>query len=374
MDNDGFLDLFVATNGNQLNRLFRNLGGGTFSEILANPITLTSTYSVGASWVDFDNDGDLDLFVGNGFGPSSGTRQQNDLYINDGAGVFTPDSGHAVVTDSGWSYGSAWGDYDSDGDVDLMVARWQFESENNTLYRNDTGSLNNWIHVDLVGIASNNTAIGARVRAFATVGGSPVWQMREVSAQPGYCVQNSPIVEFGLGDAAVVDTLEITWPSGLVETFTTLGINQSIRMVEGTGLCGGLDSDRDGWVDSGQVGLACAQDNCADVYNPSQTDGDGDGWGDACDNCPSISNPGQEDDNGNGVGNACDLVVGDANNDGNFTSSDVIYLVNHVFKGGPAPIPDPIVGDVNCSASLTSSDIIYMVNFVFKGGPPPCSI
>jgi hypothetical protein len=63
---------------------------------------------------------------------------------------------------------------------------------------------------------------------------------------------------------------------------------------------------------------------------------------------------------------------GDVNSSGVINSSDIIFLVNHVFKGGPQPACGGISGDVQCSGSITSSDIIYLVNFVFKGGPPPC--
>lgn len=65
-------------------------------------------------------------------------------------------------------------------------------------------------------------------------------------------------------------------------------------------------------------------------------------------------------------------MTGDVNMDGTITASDIIYFVNHVFKGGPAPLPVPEAGDVNCDQALTSADVIYLVNYVFKGGPGPC--
>jgi len=64
-------------------------------------------------------------------------------------------------------------------------------------------------------------------------------------------------------------------------------------------------------------------------------------------------------------------IRGDVNNNGSTTSSDIIYLVNYVFKGGPPPLPVVSEGDVNCSATITSSDVIFLVNYVFKGGPTP---
>lgn len=372
MDNDQDLDLFVTAQLGGTNRLFRNDGLSGFTEILVAPLTLSPTYSASATWVDYDNDADLDLFIARGWGPTNSTKQKNQLFNNDGLGNFTLTTGHPVVTDSGWSYGSAWGDYDGDGDLDLAVARWQFEAENNSLYRNDTGSFYNWIQLDLLGVQSNNTAIGARVYALAVVDGLPRWQMRELSSQDGYCTQNSPIVQFGLKTATTIDSLRVRWPSGQEDIYTGVSANQRLRVVEGVGLCGGLDSDRDGAVDPGETGLACVEDNCPTIHNVDQADSDGDGVGDVCDNCPNTFNPGQEDANSNGVGDLCDLKIGDANHDGVHTSADIIYLVNYIFKGGPAPLPVAAVGNVNCDLNITSADIIYMVNYIFKGGAAPC--
>ena len=68
-----------------------------------------------------------------------------------------------------------------------------------------------------------------------------------------------------------------------------------------------------------------------------------------------------------------DITRGDANDNGTITSSDIIYIVNYVFKIGPPPIPTEEVGDVDCTGAITSADVIYLVSFVFKGGPAPCA-
>lgn len=99
--------------------------------------------------------------------------------------------------------------------------------------------------------------------------------------------------------------------------------------------------------------------------------------GDSCDNCIDLFNPNQLDTNSNNIGDACECFVaitGDVNEPGSLTSSDVIAMVNFIFKGGAPYIPCEAAGDVNCSGTSTSADIIYMVNHVFKGGAAPCNV
>jgi hypothetical protein len=106
-------------------------------------------------------------------------------------------------------------------------------------------------------------------------------------------------------------------------------------------------------------------------------DTDNDGVVDYLDNCVTLSNPAQTDTDHDGKGDACDCRVamtGDVNINGARSTSDIIYLVNFIFKAGPAPLPCPATADVNCSGTIVSSDIIYLVNSVLKGGPPPCDI
>lgn len=124
-----------------------------------------------------------------------------------------------------------------------------------------------------------------------------------------------------------------------------------------------LDTDGDG------VGNVC--DNCPTKSNPSQIDTDGDGVGDACDNCPTVANPSQADSDGDGKGDACDYVCGDANGDGTVNIGDAVYIINFIFKGGPAPSPLD-AGDANCDHARNVGDAVYIINYIFKGGPAPC--
>ena len=137
-DGDGDPDLFV-TNGYdvsaeapepQLNRLYRN-DGGVFVPVTEGPLVEDQGYSSGSTWADIDNDGDLDVFVTNQ------QDQNNSLYLNDGNGVFTAVTEGPVVSDGGHSYSAAWVDIDNDGWVDLFVANGGMShAQVNFLYRN----------------------------------------------------------------------------------------------------------------------------------------------------------------------------------------------------------------------------------------------
>jgi hypothetical protein len=239
-DNDGFLDLFVSnisyqTAGN--NFLYNNNGDGSFTRITQGNIVNDGGYSFGSSWGDYDNDGDLDLAVAN-FDVGSGGV--NFLYSNNGDGTFTRLTSEEIATDNFSSVGLAWGDYDRDGDLDLMVANSGNDDEDNVLYRNN-GNSNNWLNIKLIGTQSNKSAIAAKVKAKAVIDGEPVWQLREVSGLTGYCSQNSLNVHFGLGDAAEIDSLIIDWPSGLIQIFENVDVSNFISIEEGEVL--GIDDN-----------------------------------------------------------------------------------------------------------------------------------
>ena len=223
MDNDGDLDVFLATNGTK-NQLYRNDGNMNFIPITDSEVTEKITRSFSCAWADIDNDGDQDLFVTNAFGSS---RLKNNLYINDGHGVFSEVTEGALVMDDGWSYGCAFGDYDNDGFQDLAVAttRYGGEDEANYLYHNE-GNGHHWIMFSLEGSISNRSAIGTIVRVKAFINGQLIWQMREVSSQSAYCGQNDMRPHFGLGDATIVDSVIIEWPSGIVQYMTNLQVDQ----------------------------------------------------------------------------------------------------------------------------------------------------
>ncbi len=231
-DNDGFLDLFVAngdwSGGLHQNWLYHNNGVGQFTKITEGSLVTERRPWVAGSWADFDNDGDLDLFV-TAFRYTA--SHNNALHRNNGDGTFTEVTTGSITFDgSSTGYGSlgaAWGDYDKDGFQDLFVATWDGK---NLLYRNN-GNDNHWITVQCEGRVSNRSAIGTKVRVRATIQGKTYWQMREISNGDGWS-GNSLDACFGLGDAGIIDRIRIEWPSGIVQELANVPADQFLTIIE----------------------------------------------------------------------------------------------------------------------------------------------
>jgi hypothetical protein len=152
----------------------------------------------------------------------------NRLYHSDGDGAFSRVTSGSLVNDGGQSQACAWGDYDNDGFVDLFVANQS--NEPNFLYRN-SGNSNAWIKVRCAGTVSNRSAIDAKVRLKATLRGKPVEQLREMTGGDGRSGQTL-IAHFGLGDATIIDTLRIEWPSGIVQELRDVAPKQFLTVTE----------------------------------------------------------------------------------------------------------------------------------------------
>jgi enediyne biosynthesis protein E4 len=191
-----------------------------------SPVTTDTGAAIGGSWTDFDNDGWLDLFI-----PDNGGGN-NRLYHNNGNGTFSRVLSGPIVSEGGTSGNGSWGDYDRDGFLDLFVSTGVSSDSqpNDYLYHND-GNSNAWIEVKCVGTRSNRSAIGAKVRVKATIGGKTFWQLREINTGNGWN-QGALEAHFGLGNATNVETLRIEWPSGTVQDFQNVGARQYLTVTE----------------------------------------------------------------------------------------------------------------------------------------------
>lgn len=221
-DNDGYLDLSVVNLSDlqhQRNNLYWNRRNGVFADIA----TRAGVADVGdgrtSQWLDYDNDGDQDLFCTNHV-------HVNRLYRNNYPLPFTDVAAQAGIANPGDVFECAWGDFDEDGDLDVMLTG----HFGNVLYRNN-GNSNHYLELKLVGTASNRSGIGARVRC---VTGSRS-QIREVNGGTGAYGQTSLPVHFGLGNAGVADSVIISWPSGTVDTYTNVPANSIRTVTEGAG-------------------------------------------------------------------------------------------------------------------------------------------
>ncbi len=339
-DNDGDQDLFVTNSGasDSLNFLYRNDGGDSFTRVFDGELTSRGRNSRAGCWGDYDNDGYLDLFV-----TTFGDSLPNFLYHNNGDGSFTLSIDDQFDNGAIPSVGAAWGDYDNDGDLDLFVANYYSD---NQLFEN-IGNGNNWISIRCIGSISNRSAIGTKVRVKSTIGGTPVWQLREIAGQTGSGSQNSIRPHFGLGEATSIDSVLIQWPSGHTDTLLDVDPNQFLIVLEGQS----LDLDGDGILGS--------DDNCPLDFNPGQEDTDGDGLGNVCDICCGIYAAGK-------AGNT------NCSENGKLTLSDVTNLIDRVYISKHTLCCEAS-GNTNGSpdCKMTLSDITVLIDAIYISKTPP---
>jgi hypothetical protein len=240
-DNDGDLDLVIINMGwdgpKVENWFYRNQGNGSFEPITTGPISEDQDHFVSGSWIDYDNDGWLDLFVTTFGSTSAAPGVFNRLYRNLGDGTFARvDAGSLVTLGGRPGSSAAWADYDNDGFLDVCVTYGSlFGAQRNALFRNNTNS-NNWIKVRCVGTDSNRSAVGTKVRVKARIGGVDRWQVREIGCNQDWLAFNGLDAAIGLGDATLIDTLRIEWPSGRRQELHNLPVKQTLTLVERTDL------------------------------------------------------------------------------------------------------------------------------------------
>jgi enediyne biosynthesis protein E4 len=241
VDGDLLPDLVVTNFSHDHNTLYASGPGGAFSDV-SYATGLAATAGPYLGWgvglVDLDNDGRLDVFIANGHvypevdRAGLGTRylQRKQLFLNAGKRLrhATTEVGGALLLEKS-SRGAAFGDYDNDGDRDVLVVNM---NDRPTLLRNDTGAGHHFISLRLVGTKSNRDAIGARV----TVEAAGRRQRTQVRGDGSYISHSDLRVQLGLGTARRVDRVEIRWPSGLTETASGLAADRFYEAREGQGV------------------------------------------------------------------------------------------------------------------------------------------
>ncbi len=238
-DLDGHLDLFKTHFADDANILYRNDGKGNFEDATGSSHLGVETRYVcwGAGIVDLDNDGLPDLFMVTGHVypqvertlPQYPNKTPRVVFRNLGKGVFEeliqePGPGVAAAH---CSRGCAFGDFDNDGDIDILIINL---NEPPSLLRNDLTGKSNWIKVKLDGVKSNRSAIGARV--LVHYGGKT--QAQAVLSQSSFFSCSDSRLHFGLGNSTLAD-IDVYWPSGLHETFKQIPANRLITIKEGVG-------------------------------------------------------------------------------------------------------------------------------------------
>ncbi|MDP7006016.1 MAG: FG-GAP-like repeat-containing protein [Phycisphaerales bacterium] len=323
INNDGYLDLFVGNQkgsdtGGGHNKLYKNNGNGTFSNITVSAGMYASFRTRCVSMADYNNDGFLDIYVVN-FG---GAAPPNHLFRNNGNNTFT-EVGEGTLIAGALANGAAgsWADFDNDGWIDIYIVGGSTYSPGvgqNRLLRNTNQNGNHWFEIELCGTTTNRSAIGSRVTiTHMNEDDEMVSQMREIQSGTGYNSGNMFRAHFGLGSSDEIIDLTVRWPSGIVQIISNLETDQIIRVVEDDIFA--LDCNR----------------NCVPDYQDIL-----DGY--------------SSDDNENGVPDECDCT-GDIDGNGTLDVNDLIEII---LNWGSTTSP---LCDLNGDGVVEVNDLIIIV-------------
>ena len=239
---NGRMDLIVTHLDMQLARFYQNREDGTFDDATFRSKLSYATFHMsgfGTRFLDYDNDGTCDLFMANGhvldnierYHAGTQYAEPKLMFRNVGNGIFEnvsnrlgPDLQLARV-----SRGAAIADFDNDGDLDILVSNNGGVPQ---LFRNDGGNANHWLEILLIGTKSNRDGVGARLKVSA--GDLLLYDQRKGGMS--YQSAQDPRLHFGLGQRSKIDSVEITWPSGIVTKLANLASDQIIAVQEGTGI------------------------------------------------------------------------------------------------------------------------------------------
>jgi len=241
-DLDGRFDLFVSNFAFEYNSLYRNVGDGTFADATATAGLAEPSYRYvgwGSLFFDYDNDGDVDIFVANGdvhedmdlLNQGITFEQPDQLFRNDGDGTFADVSEAAGLRTAGPAVGrgAAAADIDDDGDLDILVSNAGGQPH---LWRNDGGNLDHWLSLRLLGQSGHADAIGARL----TIQAGALTLSRQLHSGHSYLSQGDGRIYVGLGGQLTVPQLTICWPSGEVESIGDLPLDRHLTVTQGQGI------------------------------------------------------------------------------------------------------------------------------------------
>src|SRR5438477_6567406 len=239
-NNDGKLDFYMTSYQKQWAILYRNLGGGIFEDVTHTTGAGTSTFNQvtwGAGLVDFDNDGDRDLFIACGhlqdnvelWDDTTSYEAHNLLLENTGHGKFVDVSARAGngLSVKRSSRGAAFDDLDNDGKIDVVILNSRREP---TLLRNDSPGQNHWIQIRLRGTRSNRDGIGARIKVVT----GDLTQVDEVHSGRGYQSHYGMYPHFGLGHRTRIDRIEVRWIGGGTDVLEGVEVDRVIQITEGS--------------------------------------------------------------------------------------------------------------------------------------------
>lgn len=320
---DGWYDYFYTNTGNCV--LWENAGDATFSDVtsaanITNPNNGHSAW--GSSFFDYNNDGYQDIFVAMGSenSTSSADPQENLVYKNNGDNTFSEIGTSIGMDHVGKARSMVYGDYDNDGDLDVFLLNY---GEACVLLRNDDNTDHHFLKVKLNGVYSNKAGIGAQIKITTPDGMSQYFETRSGSNLGGGDDINA---HFGVGLNSVISSLEVKWPSGIVQNFSNIPVNEVFSITESNtksftdvSVTSGVDVIHDGVdfpdmsVGSGAAWFDYDKDGYLDLYMSMRTGANklyhnnGDGTFEEVAEAMGV-----EDAAHNGAG----VVVADINNDG----------------------------------------------------------